>query len=378
MKYQVKLTLLPRQNFNYSLRDMVIALKGSYRPVKNFDKINELFENKNIFFLNHARTGLRLLLNSLGLPQNARIGVQILNCHTVFNAIVKAGYKPVFIDINDDLTMSISDLKKKLDEIDALIVTHLFGMPAAIEEILPMMNGKPVIEDCAHSFLSQRNGQLTGTFGDASIFSIGKGKFPSIGSGGFVVINNSSILPQFEELYLKLPGNNLYGELKNIAESLSLNFLHIGFIYKFVTFPGVKKIYNKLELDRKFEAAEKRIFKTNLSVFLNNYETYESMKEKQVETAGKLRDFLGCDGISEPDSGSLPNNFMLPVITNKKGEIVDQLKKNGIEAGPHFYRSIEWAKELGYTNNNCRNAEKIIPNLIVIPTYKHFKIPSVY
>ncbi len=234
----MKLTLIPRQNFKYSVRDVKVALQGLLYPESDDIKIEEYFGNKKIFFLDHARTGLRLVLNSLDLPRNARIGVQILNCHTVFNAIVKAGYKPVFIDINDDLTISITDLAKEINEIDALIVTHLFGVPAAIDKIIPLMNDKPVIEDCAHSFLSRRAGRLTGTFGDAAIFSMGKGKFPSIGSGGFVVINNSSIISRFDESFLMLPENNLYSELKNIAESLVLNFLHLGLYINLSPFPG--------------------------------------------------------------------------------------------------------------------------------------------
>ncbi len=100
----------------------------------------------------------------------------------------------------------------------------------------------------------------------------------------------------------------------------------------------MKKIYNGLELGKKFEAAEKKICKTNLSVFLNNVQTYESMKAKQGETARKLKDYLGYDKISEPNSEFAPNDFMLPIVSNKKKEILNFFNKNGIEAGPHFAR----------------------------------------
>ena len=52
--------------------------------------------------------------------------------------------------------------------------------PNCHNELKNIIKEKPLIEDCAHSFLSKKSGKLTGTFGDAAIFSFGKAKFPSI------------------------------------------------------------------------------------------------------------------------------------------------------------------------------------------------------
>jgi perosamine synthetase len=365
--------LIPRLNFYSSLRDLGISFIGIFRSHLKNREISKLFKNDDIFLTNHARTGLRLLLNSFNLPPNAKIGVQILNCHTVFTAIIKAGYKPIFIDIDDDLTLSVEDLKKKLNQIDALIVTHIFGIPARINEIKDIMKNKPIIEDCAHSFLSTYKGELTGTFSDASIFSFGKGKFPSIGRGGFVVINNKMILHSFKEYYFKLEENKFIDEIINIIESLILSILHNRYVYKLVNILNIKKISNKYHLTRDFDTAEKRVLKSNLSLFLYNFNKYESDKKKQGENVILLKEYLKkYDYLNfvHIDNKSMPNYIMLPVITTDKIKLISTFYKMGIEIGPHFLKSIEWAEKLGYKKDDCCNAEKIIAKLVVLPTYK--------
>ena len=46
----------------------------------------------------------------------------VYNCHTVFNAISQAGCTPVFLDVRDDLTLDLDDLRSVLEQ--------YFGIPA--------------------------------------------------------------------------------------------------------------------------------------------------------------------------------------------------------------------------------------------------------
>lgn len=373
----MKFYLIPRLNYFYSLRDFGISLMGTFRSVKDTSQISKIFNTDNIYFSNSARTGLRLLLNSLNLPPNARIGIQIYNCNTVFGAISKSGYKPVFIDIDENLTISPDDLNKKKDQIDALIVTHIFGIPADVDQFKRIIGNKPIIEDCAHSFLSVGNGNLTGTIGDAAIFSFGKAKFPSIGNGGFVIINNRNIIPRFNANFKELKENNIFDEIKNLLISLFQRLLHDKYIYRVITFPFVKKLNNSLELDKNYFYEEKKAYKSSLSLFLHKSSEYELIKEKQIKNAILLKRYLNkFENLKfiRINDKSEPNYFMLPVITNKKQHLIESFNKMGIEIGSHFEKSIEWAKEYGYQTNDCRNAESIIHNLVILPTYMSLKL----
>jgi perosamine synthetase len=371
----MKLSLIPRLNYNFSFRNLIVSFIGILRTNICAEKLSKLFNNDDIYFTNHARTGLRLLLNSFNLPSNAKIGVQIINCQTVFNAIVNAGYQPIFIDINESLTISLEDLQKKSKQIDALIATHIFGIPAKIEKIKDIMRGKPIIEDCAHSFLSTKNGELTGTFSDAAIFSFGKGKFPSIGQGGFVVINNKTILPKFMEKFSELKENNYYDEIKNILESILLQIFHNRLLYRFVTYPIIKKIEKKLNIKRNYQSVEKKVLKSNQSAFLDSIILSESKKERQHTNALRLIEKLKIYDNITPiniDDDSRPNYIMLPVFTNDKKKLINIFFNMGLEIGTHFYKSLEWAGELGYVKNDCKRAERIIKQLVLLPTYTSF------
>jgi perosamine synthetase len=77
----------------------------------------------------------------------------------------------------------------------AIIVTHLFGNPAAIEEIVALgdKHGIPVIEDCAQSFLARSQERCVGTIGRIGAFSLQQGKHITCGEGGIVVTDDPQI-----------------------------------------------------------------------------------------------------------------------------------------------------------------------------------------
>lgn len=71
----------------------------------------------------------------------------------------------------------------------AIVATHLFGAPCAVEQIaaLACERGLTLIEDCAQAFGARHNGRLVGTFGAFGCFSTQQGKHISTGEGGLLV-----------------------------------------------------------------------------------------------------------------------------------------------------------------------------------------------
>ena len=95
-------------------------------------------------------------------------------CEVVPNAVINAGYTPIYVDINPinycmDPTVVEKLITKKTK---VIIIQHTFGIPAQIEELIDIAKkyNLYIIEDCAVSLGSKYKGKLTGTFGDASIF----------------------------------------------------------------------------------------------------------------------------------------------------------------------------------------------------------------
>ena len=98
-------------------------------------------------------------------------------------------------DIDPETSVISLDSIKRLvnKKTKAIVIVHLYGMPANMREIMKFAKKKKliVIEDCAQALGSSINKKKTGTFGDLSIFSFHSNKiFTTLGEGGMLVVNN--------------------------------------------------------------------------------------------------------------------------------------------------------------------------------------------
>ena len=176
--------MIPRFNLSFSVREAwnaLIALFAKERPGTPI--YSRLFPAATVHEISSARAGITYALAALHLRSNARIGVQPYTCSSVLVAVQQAGFTPTFIDIDDTLTLDVDDLLVNMAGLDALIVTHTFGIPANVSRIKEVVGNLPVIEDCAHAFGCRYEGIQVGNFFDMAVFSFGNGKFPSLGSG---------------------------------------------------------------------------------------------------------------------------------------------------------------------------------------------------
>jgi perosamine synthetase len=111
--------------------------------------------------------------------------------------IMFQGAIPVFADVcPKTLNVTAQTIEKVLSErTKAIIVTHLFGNPCVMKEIMELADarGIPVIEDTAQSPLATVDGKYVGTIGKIGAFSFQQGKHLTTGEGGIVVTNDDEI-----------------------------------------------------------------------------------------------------------------------------------------------------------------------------------------
>jgi dTDP-4-amino-4,6-dideoxygalactose transaminase len=139
--------------------------------------------------------------------------------------ILYQGAIPVFADV-DSKTCNVSarTIEPCLSErTRAIIVTHLFGSPCDMDEIMDLAakHDIPVIEDCAQSFLARYDGRLVGTFGKIASFSLQQGKHMTTGEGGLVVTNDEQIA---RRLFLFINKAWGYGDAQPDHYFLALNY----------------------------------------------------------------------------------------------------------------------------------------------------------
>lgn len=128
------------------------------------------------------------------------------NVLTVANAgmyssvgILATGASPLYADISSEtLLLDVAAVARVLEtqRIDAVIVTHLYGLLADIEEIVRLAHarGIPVIEDCAQAHGAQRQGKKAGAFGDIACFSFYPTKnLGALGDGGAIATSRQDL-----------------------------------------------------------------------------------------------------------------------------------------------------------------------------------------
>jgi len=363
------LQITSRINYRLSFYTLINAILNLiFRKNKNDNPLSIFFENSSILYTDSARTGLFLALRSINLPKGAKIGVMTLNCHSVFNAIYQAGYTPVFLDINDDFTLSIKDFESKKD-IQAIIVSHLFGRVSDIDFIRKNYPNIIIIEDCAHSFMSEFcSGELSGSKGDISVFSFNFGKFPILGSGGALVVNNKEFIDSIKNQFCKLNGYSLLGEIKLILQKIVMMFIHIPLIYGafFLRFKKGRK--NKSAIDR---VSPKKISRIDFSILSLAFLQITSKLAKQKENARRITE------LSDFSYDAKCNNIMIPLLFNDRDRVIDNALKMGIEIGPHFSKAISWAMEFGYIKGCSPNTEVVVGQIITMPCYSELSIKEI-
>jgi perosamine synthetase len=127
-----------------------------------------------------------------------RPGTEVLTTSNTWisaiTAIAHAGGTPVFCDLKPNtLHIDPREIRRKAGpHTKAVIVTHLFGIPADMRPILDVARALKlaVIEDGSHAHGATYRGRFVGTIGDIGCFSLQASKAIVAGEGGFMLTNS--------------------------------------------------------------------------------------------------------------------------------------------------------------------------------------------
>ena len=308
------------------------------------------------YLLNHARSGIVMALRA-ALPNGGRVGVVAYNCHTVANAVEQSGCTPVFVDVTDDLHIDLQHISTL--QLDALVLTNLFGIHNDITAVRLAIGAATIIVDNAHGYGLPVEGDFT-------VYSINQGKFPALGEGGILHVNNPAYAQHIQTQYTSLKGYSIVQEAKLYITMLLKALMHTPWIYRTFTLPMKQK---RTSVDCRSEVVLKRMAKGVSRIYQRAVPTIPQEIAQQLHNAQTIADYL-LDQKWVQRAWWGENAFMLIAHTEEPEVLKKHLLQHGVETATHFARAIEWAREFGYTPGECPMAEQLTKKLVMIPTYK--------
>lgn len=183
-----------------------IAPLGPHVDGFESDLASFLGSNSYAAALSSGTAALHLALVMLGVKPGDEVICQSMTFSASANPIAYQGATPVFVDSEAQtwnmspelLEEAIRDRISKGKKPKAVIVVHLYGMPAAMDRIMEVANRFeiPVIEDAAEALGSTYKGQPLGTFGAMSILSFNGNKIITTSGGGALISANQDWIKQ--------------------------------------------------------------------------------------------------------------------------------------------------------------------------------------
>ena len=191
-----------------------------YGYVKKLEqRLHEICGVDHIVATCNGTSALHVALLASGIRPGEEVIVPATTFVGTANAVCHAGAIPHFIDCDARLspfklrqylskyTVPSSDKRGRINKetgrlISAVIVVHLFGFPAPIEELSDIAEsfGLEVIEDAAEALGASVGNRMCGSFGRASILSFNNNKIVTTNGGGAVLTNDPWVAAKVAQL----------------------------------------------------------------------------------------------------------------------------------------------------------------------------------
>lgn len=314
--------------------------------VLKFEKqIKKFIKSKYVISCANGSDAIELCLGLI----NLKIGDEVITTSntwiSVGNAILNAGAKPVFADINNTLNIDPEKIEKLITrKTKCIIITHLNGLACDIFKIKKLADiyNLKLIEDCSQAIGSTYNNIHVGNFGCLGTFSMHPTKNLGLfGDGGFIVTNSKNY-------YKKLLIQRNHGLINRDRA------LYVGRNSRLDTFQAIAGL---IELQKLKKVIKKRIENANL------YEKEFKYLKKYIQTPLKNKK-LNCK-----------HTFHRYVILcRNRNRLFNFLYKKNIETKIHYPKNIhQQAPFKKFYKNNLSVTNNLNKKILSLPIQEYLK-----
>lgn len=307
--------------------------------VRDFEmRFAEYCGTKHAIAVSSGTAALHTALSAARIGPGDDVAVMSFSFIASASVIVQAGARPVFIDIDPaTLAIDINDLKARLtDRTKAVIVAHLFGIPADIVELSDFCKRRQIllIEDACQALGARVGGAPIGSFGDIGCFSFNVKKIVQTGEGGMIVTNHDDVAEAAREI--RVNGLSIFGVER------------LGFNYTLTNLQACLGIHQVKKLP----------------AILATRRAYADRMRSAI------RDYASVFDERRPDTVRAPYAvpFKIPLATRSQRDvIVEALAKEGVPISGVYSVLYHHDRVFGaYLAAPCREAERIVPRILSV------------
>ncbi|MDT8782473.1 MAG: DegT/DnrJ/EryC1/StrS family aminotransferase [Candidatus Bathyarchaeota archaeon] len=290
---------------------------GAGPKVKEFEENYSKFAGvKHAIAVNTGTAALHAALLAVGIKSGDEVILPSFTFVATAEAIVLAGGKPVFADIDPETyTLSPKAVEKVVTKnTKAIIPVDLYGLPADIKQIreIAVKNDLTIVEDCAQSHGATCEGKPAGAIADIACWSLYAAKNIGTGEGGVVTTDK-------DELAEKVRMVRTHGE-KAKYQSLMLGtnyrmteiqaaigIVQLGRLPEFLN----KRLKNAYKLNKNLEKTEKIKLPQKLNNRTHSWYLYTvRIKDASEEKRNKIITQMHTNGIGAEAYYPTPINKM--------------------------------------------------------------------
>lgn len=189
-----------------------------------------------------ARVAIHAALSSQDFAPGAKIIMPPITIKGILDCVLDLGLTPVFVDLDPEtVSFDIDKLEKALvaDDIEAVIVTYLFGMVPDVGAMMELFasRGVFVVEDFSQCLGGRLNGRHVGTFGHVGVYSASSIKTLDTYGGGIAVTADEELATSLREAQASLAPPSRRALLSKIRTNLGRNVATSSPVFQWLVFP---------------------------------------------------------------------------------------------------------------------------------------------
>lgn len=281
--------------------------------------------------------------------ESGRIVLPAILCPSPAYAVLYAGYRPVFCDVEPETgNISVSALEKLLadtPDVVAVLATHLYGQPAQMTAICEVAEraGVAVIEDGAQALgATMPDGSPTGRYGICSVLSFGHTKIVDAGYGGALVSDDQDLVetvrradaelatPGIDRARLAADFRSEYYRIRAAAETdPAANEEFLGF----------PRRYRSLYLDRFDESRT-----AGLGEALDGLTATLDARRRKAEIYDELLATAALDPLHR-DPGAAPWRYGVRIREDEQKRVTEALREAGFDSSNWYPSLHRWFED---------------------------------